>query len=74
MGASMIEYYTDHSKQSIWVLSEKEGFTNDTYVLTCFSAKEKSGFHIGQQIHCPNLSYCWLPLEGEISPSEILHV
>ncbi len=69
----MTEYYTDSAAKSLWVLSSKEGFTNDYYTLTCFAAKNDSGYHIGQQIHNPKLQNSnWKPLEGEILVEEIL--
>ena len=69
----MTNYYTDNARKSLWVLSLKEGFTNDYYTLTCFAAENDSGFHVGQQIHNPKLANSnWQPLEGEIAVSEIL--
>ena len=69
----MMEYYTDSARKSLWVLSSKEGFTNDYYTLTCFAAENSSGYHIGQQVSNPKLENSnWQPLEGEITVSEIL--
>ena len=69
----MTEYYTDSARKSLWVLSSREGFTNDYYTLTCFAADKDSGFHIGQQCSNPQLKNSnWQPLEGEISIREIL--
>ena len=71
----MVNYYTDSAKKSLWVLSEKEGFTQDYYSLTCFAAEKDSGFHVGQRINNPKLDNShWQPLEGEISISDILYV
>ena len=70
----MPDYYTDSVKKSIWVLSSREGFTNDYYTLTCFSTENDSGFHVGQQVSNPQLTNSlWKPLEGTILPQEILY-
>ena len=70
----MPDYYTDSVKKSIWVLSSREGFTNDYYTLTCFAAENDSGFHVGQQVSNPQLTNSlWEPLEGTILPQEILY-
>ena len=69
----MTDYYTDSAQKSLWVLSEKEGFTNDYYTLTCFAAEKSSGFNVGQQIHNPRLiNSNWKPLEGEALVHKIL--
>jgi len=74
----MIEYYTDSARRSLWVLTPKVTVYHDKtesveYILTCFAAKNNSGFHIGQQVHNPKLENSnWQPLEGEILMEEIL--
>lgn len=69
----MPEYYTDSDKKSLWVLSSKEGFTNDYYTLTCFAAKSDSGFVVGQQVSDPKLENSnWQPLSGEVKVEDIL--
>lgn len=71
----MINYYTDSAQKSLWVLSQ-EGFLstkNHDEMLTCFSAEDDSGYHVGQQIYDPKLKNSnWQPLEGEILISDIL--
>lgn len=69
----MVQYYTDSAKKSLWVLSEILSFDEELDCLTCFAAEKDSGFHIGQRVNNPKLDN-WLPLEGEISISDILYV
>ena len=69
----MPNYYTDSARKSLWVLSCKEGFTNDYYTLTCFAAEPDSGFHVGQQCSNPQLTNShWRHLEGDVAVSQIL--
>jgi hypothetical protein len=78
MKATHYTYYTDSNQSSIWVLSEKaEEMFNGSYlydyILTCFAAKNNSGFHIGQTVKDPKLENSnWQPLEGSIEVNEIL--
>ena len=71
----MVNYYTDSAKKSLWVLTVSCNTNNYDYdeTLTCFVAKNHSGFHVGQRVNNPKLDN-WLPLEGEISVSDILYV
>lgn len=69
----MPEYYTDSDKKSLWVLSSKEGFTNDYYTLTCFAAEKDSGYHVGQRVLDPKLQNSnWQPLNGEVKIQDVL--
>lgn len=69
----MTNYYTDSAKKSLWVLSSKEGFSNDYYALTCFAASPDSGYHIGQQVHNPKLQNSnWQSLDGEVLVEDVL--
>lgn len=74
----MTNYYTDSAAKSLWVLSFKTTvFHNQEEehipILTCFAAKNNSGFHVGQQVHNPKLENSnWKPLDGEIKVEEIL--
>jgi len=75
----MINYYTDSAKKSLWVLTNTDEWNtiprSRKKILTCFSAENDSGFHIGQQVYNPQLNNSnWQPLSGEISVSEILDV
>lgn len=76
----MNNYYTDSAKKSLWVVSIKETIyhnkeTHTDTILTCFSAENDSGFHLGQQVYNPQLENSnWQPLSGEILVSEILDV
>lgn len=77
----MPDYYTDSAAKSLWVLTQEEEkldghnktLRSAKEILTCFAAKNNSGFHIGQQIHNPKLQNSnWKPLEGEILVDSVL--
>lgn len=70
----MTDYYTDSARKSLWVLTQELEYGGVVEeILTCFAAKNNSGFHIGQQIHNPKLQNSnWQPLDGEILVEEVL--
>jgi hypothetical protein len=74
----MTDYYTDSAKKSLWVLSAKETIFHNKekfydHILTCFAAKDSSGYYVGQQVSNPKLENSnWKSLGGEVKVEDVL--